>query len=84
MIAVMMLIGLVGIVLGVTYATDRLDARHHDRAPKLVPTYRPREVPPFLTSLDQCINCGRDDELLNLDRRCFYCHQRHYGAHHGQ
>jgi hypothetical protein len=78
-IAVVMLIGLVLIVLSVTYATDCVDAWHHNRAqPKPTLTPHRREVPPFLTSPDQCINCGRDDELLNLERRCFYCHEKHY------
>lgn len=75
MVAVFCGIGLTFILLGGLLLTDRVDRWHKRRGRQSMH----RSIPPFLTSLNQCIDCGLDDQLLNLERRCLTCHELKHG-----
>jgi hypothetical protein len=65
---------IVAIVVGMMWSTQRIDNYWTSRGSIPVPARRvSSSPPPFITSEDQCRDCGRDDELLNLDKRCIFC-----------
>jgi len=79
--------GLLLVLLGTLLCalTDRIERLWDTRRSPIIPA-RPAlpAIPPFLTSLDQCIDCGNNKDpygdplLLNLDRRCLGCHEFHH------
>jgi len=72
-------IGIVVVLLGSIVCTDRIDKYWKNRR-KTITTLSRREpvIPPFIWSPTQCIDCAKDGELLNLERRCGGCHELHY------
>lgn len=75
MVALAFMIGAMVVLLGLVACTDRVDRWHRRRcAPK-------QQIgPPFRTSANQCVDCGRDDEPLSIDtHQCFVC----FGVAHG-
>ena len=75
-------IGIIIILLGFMVATEKVDTFWKNRA--TTPTAQIRMTPlppPFLTSLTQCVICGTDDDLLNLDRICYDCFNLKVSTH---
>lgn len=70
-------LGLAVIFIGLVISTDRAERWWKSRHNK---PQSAQPIPPFLTSLHQCRDCGSDTELLSLERRCLGCHQLHYGG----
>ena len=59
------------------FSTNRIDNYWTNRGLEPIPMKRSvSTLPPFIWSEDQCVGCGRDDELLNLDRQCIYCFEK--------
>ena len=65
--------GLTILGVGMVLSTNRIDNYWTNRGLEPIPMKRSALSPPFIWSEDQCVGCGRDDELLNLDRQCIYC-----------
>lgn len=68
-------LGVIFVLVGFLYLTGRVEQwhkRYRQQSPK-------RSIPPFLTSLNQCIDCGVEGDLLNLERRCLGCHELKHG-----
>ncbi len=68
-------IGTATILLGIIFCTERVDHYWRTRTAGPQPT---NHIPPFRMSHNQCMDCGRDDEPLNLEERCIYCHEKAY------
>lgn len=75
MIVIAVGIGLCMITLGFVLLTDRVDDLYRNRrhvAPRLDSL-----PPPFRTSSEQCVTCGRDDGPLSIDNgMCFWCFEK--------
>ena len=73
----LLVLGVVVIAVGLMiWSTQRVENYWSQRSkPKPIPR-RSVEPPPFIWSEDQCRGCGRDDELLNLDKQCIFCFHR--------
>jgi hypothetical protein len=76
------IVGTAVLLLGMIYCTERVDRYWKSRAEPASHVAAPasHRVPPFRMSHDQCVDCGRDDEPLNLEERCFYCHVYAHGG----
>lgn len=70
-------VGLLVILAGMVVCTDRID--HYWKNRKTMTTTPRTGSPPFITSLTQCVDCGIDNELLNLDRQCLHCFRLIHG-----
>lgn len=70
-------LGILLILAGLIVCTDRID--HHWQTRQTRPQPKGSQtIPPFIHSMTQCVDCGTEGDLLNLDRKCFICHERSY------
>ena len=71
--ALLVAFGVLMILAGMTLVrcTDRVERYWAKRRMPVRPSIL--SPPPFIWSERQCVDCGRDDELLNLDKRCIFC-----------
>ena len=80
-------IGILVILIGLSVCTQRIDNYWRDKQ-RIQPMTSPTiEIPPFIYSPTQCIDCGKECfdselgkfiDLLNLEKRCQVCHGAHY------
>jgi ribosomal protein S14 len=61
------------VLFGMMYCTGKVDAYWGRRAGRVVVHQRRSTPPVFRTSHDQCADCGRENDLLNLDEICRDC-----------
>jgi hypothetical protein len=74
---IVILLGIIVILLGMIVCTDRVDNHWRNRG-----TVNPSRAPsrPFRYSHTQCVDCGKDEDLLSIDTgQCLVC----FGVAHG-
>ena len=69
-LAALAILGTSLILFGLIMCTQRVENYWSNRTPR--PTRKPMP-PPFRTTATQCVDCGLDGDLLDLDGRCIYC-----------